>query len=49
MKYSNDDGVNIWSTVGVSENIIEASWLAICYSINHKLFKLQIDKALKMI
>ena len=43
------DGVDIWSTVGVSENIIEASWLALCDSINHKLFKLQKDKALKMI
>ncbi len=49
MKYSNDDGVDIWSTVGVSENIIEASWLALCDSINHKLFKLQKDKALKLI
>lgn len=42
------DGTNSWSTVGVSENIIEASWLALCDSINHKLFKLQKDKALKM-
>ena len=42
------DGVDIWSTVGVSENIIEASWLALCDSFNHKLFKLQKSKALKM-
>jgi 2-isopropylmalate synthase len=43
------DGVDIWSTVGVSENIIEASWLALSDSMNHKLFKLQKDKTLKMI
>ena len=42
------DGVGIWSTVGVSENIIEASWLALCDSFNHKLFKLQKGKALKI-
>jgi len=43
------DGEDIWSTVGVSENIIEASWLALSDSFNHKLFKLQKRKALKMI
>lgn len=31
------DGHNIWGTVGVSENIIEASWLALIDSINYKL------------
>ncbi len=35
------DGVDTWSTVGVSNNIIEASWQAICDSMNYKLFKLQ--------
>ena len=33
------DGVETWSTVGVSENIIEASWQALVDSINFKLFK----------
>jgi 2-isopropylmalate synthase len=33
------DGNETWSTVGVSENIIEASWQALCDSINFKLFK----------
>ena len=29
----------IWSTVGVSENIIEASWLALVDSVEYKLLK----------
>jgi 2-isopropylmalate synthase len=29
----------VWGTVGVSENIIEASWLALVDSIEYKLFK----------
>lgn len=33
------DGNETWSTVGVSENIIEASWQALCDSMNYKLFK----------
>lgn len=33
------DGANVWGTVGVSENIIEASWLALVDSIEYKLFK----------
>jgi 2-isopropylmalate synthase len=28
-----------WGTVGVSEDIIEASWQALVDSINYKLFK----------
>lgn len=43
------DGVDIWSTVGVSDNIIEASWVALCYSINYKLFKTNKNKSLKVI
>lgn len=31
------DGVHAWSTVGVSADIIEASWLALCDSIEYKL------------
>ena len=33
------DGAASWGTVGVSENIIEASWLALVDSIEYKLFK----------
>jgi len=33
------DKHNIWSTVGVSENIIEASWQALVDSIEYKLLK----------
>lgn len=33
------DGKESWSTVGVSENIIEASWQALQDSLNYKLFK----------
>lgn len=33
------DGKNRWSTVGVSENIIEASWQALVDSIEYKLLK----------
>jgi 2-isopropylmalate synthase len=33
------DGDAVWGTVGVSENIIEASWLALRDAIEYKLFK----------
>ena len=33
------DHENVWSTVGVSENIIEASWLALVDSVEYKLYK----------
>jgi 2-isopropylmalate synthase len=33
------DEHDVWSTVGVSENIIEASWLALVDSVEYKLFK----------
>ena len=33
------DGDDVWGTVGVSENIIEASWLALVDAIEYKLFK----------
>ena len=33
------DGKNIWSTVGVSTNLIEASWYALVDSIEYKLLK----------
>ena len=33
------EGEDVWGTVGVSENVIEASWLALADSIEYKLFK----------
>jgi 2-isopropylmalate synthase len=33
------DGKNKWGTVGVSENIIQASWMALVDSIDYKLLK----------
>lgn len=33
------DARDVWGTVGVSENIIEASWLALRDAIEYKLFK----------
>ena len=33
------DANDVWSTVGVSENIIEASWLALVDSVEYKLYK----------
>jgi 2-isopropylmalate synthase len=33
------DATDVWGTVGVSENIIEASWIALVDSIEYKLFK----------
>jgi 2-isopropylmalate synthase len=33
------DGAAVWGTVGVSENIIEASWLALADSFEYKLSK----------
>ncbi len=33
------DGGSVWGTVGVSENIIEASWQALADSFEYKLFK----------
>jgi len=33
------DKHDVWGTVGVSENIIEASWLALADSIEYKLYK----------
>ncbi len=35
---SQDDG-DVWGTVGVSENVIEASWLALLDAFEHKLGK----------
>jgi len=42
------DGNESWSTVGVSENIIEASWQALCDSINYSLFKVGKNKLISI-
>jgi len=42
------DGTDSWSTVGVSENIIEASFQAMSDSLNYKLFKLRKDAGTKV-
>jgi 2-isopropylmalate synthase len=39
------DGEEIWSTIGVSENIIEASWQALVDSIEYKLSKDKLKSA----
>ena len=41
---SQDDGP-LWGTVGVSENVIEASWLALVDSFEYKLYKDKVRKA----
>ncbi len=33
------DATEVWGTVGVSENVIEASWLALLDAFDHKLAK----------
>ena len=33
------DGEDTWGTVGVSQNLMEASWLALVDSISYKLMK----------
>ena len=38
------DGEEVWSTIGVSENIIEASWQALVDSIQYKLSKDKLNK-----
>ena len=39
MLIESGDGVRQWGTVGVSENIIEASWQALLDSVEYKLFE----------
>ncbi len=40
------DGVNTWQTVGVSSDIVEASWLALVDSVEYKLIK-DVEKKYK--
>jgi 2-isopropylmalate synthase len=44
VKIDSRDSNDIWSTIGVSENIIEASWQALVDSVQYKLLK---DQKLK--
>ena len=39
------DEHDVWGTVGVSENIIEASWIALVDSIEYKLYKDEMRQA----
>ena len=39
MVIESQDDEDVWSTVGVSENIIEASWIALVDSVEYKLYK----------
>jgi 2-isopropylmalate synthase len=45
VKIDSRDSQEVWSTVGVSENIIEASWQALVDSIQYKLLKDEKEKA----
>ena len=38
MLIESTDGRRVWSTVGVSTDIIEASWIALVDAIEYKLF-----------
>lgn len=40
------DGVESWSTVGVSRDVIQASWIALVDSIEYKLIK-DIEREVK--
>jgi 2-isopropylmalate synthase len=37
------DDKDTWSTIGVSENIIEASWQALVDSVEYKLLKDKVE------
>jgi len=41
------DETSIWSTIGVSEDLIEASWQALADSFQHKLARLEKDHSIK--
>lgn len=38
------DGDDIWSTIGVSADILEASWIALVDSLEYKLMKSKLEK-----
>ena len=41
------DGESVWTTVGVSTDIIEASWIALVDSIEYKLIK-DLEKKIRV-
>ena len=43
------DGVNSWSTIGVSENIIEATWQALRDSFNYRLMKTEMKQKVNLL
>jgi len=43
------DEHDVWGTVGVSENIIEASWIALVDSIEYKLYKDEMSSGSSML
>lgn len=45
---TSSDGQRTWSTVGASENIIEASWLALRDSLNYHLYRSEMNLAPKL-
>ena len=47
VQIESSDGKKTWGTVGVSENIIEASWLALLDSVEYKLFMQEEQKKSK--
>ena len=42
------DSVNSWTTIGVSENIIEATWQALRDSLNYRLMKTEMNHKIKV-
>ncbi|HPL82644.1 MAG TPA: alpha-isopropylmalate synthase regulatory domain-containing protein, partial [Candidatus Omnitrophota bacterium] len=40
------DEKDSWNTIGVSENIIEASWLALVDSVEYKLLKDKVNSGI---
>ena len=38
------DEEEVWGTIGVSENVIEASWLALVDSLQYKLSKDRVNR-----
>ena len=41
------DGIENWSTVGVSRDVVQASWIALVDSLEYKLIK-DIEKTVRM-
>jgi len=37
------DGIRTWNTIGVSTDVLEASWLALVDSLEYKLMRQQLN------